>query len=261
VTTTAELRVAAIVVTHGPCGDLFDCLTALAAQVDELVLVKNLPDETVLPTLPLPVTVVTNPRPVGYAANANRGIALTSAPWVVLSNPDAVVAPGCIETLRGFGETHPRCGLLAPQLRFPDGRWQTTQRRFPSVIDSLVRRTPLRLLGDPGGLQRKHYVLDEQPTIPVQAEWLVAAFLFMRRAALEEVGGLDAGYRLYVEEIDLAYRLAKAGWERWLVPDAAVVHRWEAVSDRRLWSRHSWWHLRSMARFLRKHPESLRRLR
>ena len=45
----------------------------------------------------------------------------------------------------------------------------------------------------------------------------------MRRAMLDELGGWDAGFRHYVEDIDLAYRAAQAGWERWLVPEA-VVH-------------------------------------
>ena len=46
----------------------------------------------------------------------------------------------------------------------------------------------------------------------------------MRRSMLDELGGLDAGFRLYGEDIDLAYRAAKAGWERWYVPDAVVRH-------------------------------------
>ena len=61
--------------------------------------------------------------------------------------------------------------------------------------------------------------------------------------------------------IDLAYRAAKAGWERWLVPSAVVHHDYAAVIDKRFLSRHTLWHLRGMARFLRKHPERLLALR
>ena len=67
----------------------------------------------------------------------------------------------------------------------------------------------------------------------------------------------DGGFRMYGEEIDLCYRAAKAGWERWYVPTAVVRHRWDAVSDRRFWTRHTLWHWRSIARFVRKHPERL----
>ena len=67
----------------------------------------------------------------------------------------------------------------------------------------------------------------------------------------------DAGYRHYCEDIDLCYRAMRAGWERWYVPSAIVTHDYAAVIDRRFLSRHTLWHARGMARFVRKHPERL----
>jgi GT2 family glycosyltransferase len=52
----------------------------------------------------------------------------------------------------------------------------------------------------------------------------------------------------------------RAGWERWYVPAARVTHDWAQVTDKRFLSRNSLWHARSMARFARKHPETLARL-
>ena len=91
----------------------------------------------------------------------------------------------------------------------------------------------------------------------MQADWLLGAFLLMRRTMLDEIGGWDAGYRHYVEDIDLCYRAMRAGWERWYVPDAIVTHDYAAVIDKRFLSRHTLWHARGMARFVRKHPERL----
>jgi len=79
----------------------------------------------------------------------------------------------------------------------------------------------------------------------------------MRRTMLDEIGGWDAGYRHYVEDIDLCYRAMRAGWERWYVPAAVVTHDYAAVIDKRFLSRHTLWHARGMARFVRKHPERL----
>ena len=62
----------------------------------------------------------------------------------------------------------------------------------------------------------------------MQADWLLGAFLFLRREMLDELGGFDEGYRLYGEDIDLAYRASKAGWERWYVPAAKAVHAHQA---------------------------------
>jgi hypothetical protein len=102
--------------------------------------------------------------------------------------------------------------------------------------------------------------LDEQPSEPVAADWLLGAFLFLRREMLDELGGFDEGYRLYGEDIDLAYRAARVGWERWYVPQAKVVHTHQAVTDRRWLTRRTWWHWRGIARFVRKHPERLKAL-
>src|SRR5262249_59181321 len=126
---------------------------------------------------------------------------------------------------------------------------QPSRRRFPTVTGTIVRRTPLRLLLP---VSRSHYMLDERPTEPAQADWLLGAFLLQRRTMLNELGGWDAGYRHYVEDIDLCYRAARAGWERWYVPAAVVRHVWAQVIDRRFISRHTLWHLRGMARFVRK---------
>jgi GT2 family glycosyltransferase len=89
---------------------------------------------------------------------------------------------------------------------------------------------------------------------------MLGAFLLLRREMLEELGGFDEGFRLYGEDIDLCYRAALAGWERWYVPAAVVEHAYAAEIDRRFLTRRTLWHLRGMLRFVRKHPERLRAL-
>jgi N-acetylglucosaminyl-diphospho-decaprenol L-rhamnosyltransferase len=247
------MSVAAVVVLHEPVPELQACLAALMPQTHELVLVAN------LPALELPgVRVLENDRPAGFAANANRGIAETTAPFVVVCNPDTEAGPDALAVLRHFAEQHPRAGIVAPELRYPDGEWQPSRRRFPTVSGTIVRRTPLRRVL--GGTQRAHYGLDERPTEPVQADWLLGAFLLLRREMLDELGGFDEGFRLYGEDIDLAYRAAKSGWERWYVPAAKVTHVHQAETDKRLLTRQTLWHWRSIARFVRKHPERLKAL-
>jgi GT2 family glycosyltransferase len=248
------VSVAAVVVTHGPQPELEACLEALSPQVDELVVVANPPAPTV------DARLIVNERPLGFAANANKGFAATSAPFVVLANPDTKPWQSAVETLVRFAEAHPRAGIIGPQLVFPDGTWQPSRRRFPTVRGTLVRRTPLRALLHPQTRQVEHYQLDERPTEPAPADWMLAAFLLLRREMLGELGGFDSGFRLYGEDIDLCYRAAKAGWERWYVPEAVVTHAHAAITDRRLLTRRTIWHWRGILRFVRKHPERLRAL-
>jgi GT2 family glycosyltransferase len=249
--------VAAVVVTHGPVPELGDCLASLAPQVGEIVVVANPPAPT---SLPEGVSLVANPRAMGFAANANRGFALTSAPFVLVANPDTKAAPDAAAILRDFAAGRPRCGIVGPRILNPDGTLQPSRRRFPTVSGTLVRRTPARWLLKPQERQISHYMLDQRPTEPVQADWLLGAFLMLRREIVDELGGFDPGFRLYGEDIDLCYRAARAGWERWYVPDAVVFHEHQAVTDRRFLTRRTLWHWRGILRFVRKHPEQLRKL-
>jgi N-acetylglucosaminyl-diphospho-decaprenol L-rhamnosyltransferase len=247
--------ISAIVVSHGHREELAESLSALAPQVDEIVLIANIPGS--LPENTHGARVVQNSRALSYAANMNHGIAETSGELVLVNNPDAVPQPGAVATLVAFLESRPRCGVAGPRLENPDGSWQPSRRRFPTVTGTLVRRTPLRRVLPPLEHQRAHYNLDERPTEPVEADWMLGGSLLLRRTMLDELGGYDAGFRMYGEEIDLCYRAAQAGWERWYVPDAVVRHRWDALTDRTFWTRRTLWHWRSIMRFVRKHPERL----
>ncbi len=248
-------RVSAVVVSHGHAAEVGRLLPALAPQVGEVVVVANVPGSAA--EVPDHVRVLENDRPQSFAANVNLGTGATSGAWVLNITPDAVPEPDAVAALVTFAESRPRCGIAGPQLFWPDGTWQPSRRRFPTVGGTIVRRTPLRKLRPPYERQRGHYLLDERPTEPVQADWMLGACLLMRRAMLDEIGGWDGGFRHYVEDIDLCYRAMKAGWERWYVPQAVAQHAYAAVIDRRLVSRHTLWHARGMVRFLRKHPETL----
>lgn len=249
------MTVSAVVVSHGHADELARSLPALVPQVDETLVIANLAAS--VRDVPDGVRVLENARPLTLSANVNLGIASTSGEYVLVSNPDAIPEPGAVATLVEFADARPRCGIAGPQMRWPDGTWQPSRRRFPTVRGTIVRRTPLRRLRSPYETQREHYELDEKATEPVRADWMLGAFLLMRRTMLEEIDGWDAGFRHYCEDIDLCYRAAQAGWERWYVPDAVVTHAYAAVIDRRFLSRHTLWHARGMARFVRKHPERL----
>ena len=249
------MKVSAVVVSHGHANELARSLPALVPQVDETVVISNLPGSA--EDVPEGVRVLDNPRPLSLAANVNLGIAATSGEFVLNVNPDAIAEPGALAALVSFADEHLRCGIAGPQMHWPDGSWQPSRRRFPTVGGTIVRRTPLRRIRPPYETQREHYALDERPTEPVQADWMLGAFLLMRRTMLDEIGGWDAGFRHYCEDIDLCYRAAHAAWERWYVPGAIVTHAYAAVIDQRFLSRHTLWHARGMARFVRKHPERL----
>lgn len=246
------MKVSAIVVSHGDAAEVAALLPVLAPQVDELVVIANVPG-----SVPAGLEAVHNDHPRGFAANLNLGVARSSGEAVLAVNPDAVPAPGAVAALGEVMATRPRCGVAGPRMLYPDGSPQPSRRRFPTVSGTLVRRTPLRRVVS----QRHHLHLDEPaPTAPVQTDWMLGGFLLLRRAMLEQLGGFDEAFRLYGEDIDLQYRAMRAGWERWYVPAAVVTHVHRAETDRRLVTRRTLWHWAGILRFVRKHPERLRAL-
>ncbi len=254
------MKVSAVVISHGHAGELEQSLPALAPQVDELLVIANIPGS--LPeSLPNPARVLVNGAPLSFAANANLGASNTEHELVLIANPDAVPAPDAVRLLSDFMAAHPRAGAAGPKMLYSDGTWQASRRSFPTIGATLVRRTPLRLLFPPLRWQKRHYLLDAQPDEPVPTDTMLGAFILLRREMLDDVGGWDAGFRMYCEDIDLNYRAAKAGWERWYVPAAVVQHEYAAVIDKKFLTRHTVWHARAMLRFLRKHPERLLALR
>jgi GT2 family glycosyltransferase len=251
--------ISAVVVSHGHAAELEHSLPALGPQVDELLVIANIPGSVA--ALPDGARLLENDVPLSFAANANKGFANTSGDFVVIANPDAVPEPNAVAILHRFLEGRPRAGVAGPRMVYPNGSWQASRRSFPTVGATIVRRTPLRFLFPPLKWQRKHYLLDERPDEPVETDTMLGAFLLLRRELLDELGGFDPGYRMYCEDIDLNYRAMKAGWERWWVPAAVVRHEYQAVIDKQFLTRRTWWHLRAMVRFLRKHPERLLALR
>lgn len=251
------MKTSAIVISTGPdeARLLGDSVPALQRQVDELVVVANGPGSAV--ELPPGVRVLQNERRRGFSANINAGVAATAGEYVIVSNPDAIAAQDAVAELVVFADAHPRCGVAGPKMVNPDGTLQASRRTFPTIAGTIVRRTPLRVLFPPLQWQRRHYLLDAPADRPLEVDTMLGAFLLMRRTMLDEIGGWDDGYQLYVEDIDLNYRAMKAGWERWWVPSAVVHHEYQAVIDKRFFTLRNWWHMKAMARFLRKHPERL----
>jgi len=144
------------------------------------------------------------------------------ADFVWLLNPDTTVQPGALSTLLRFFEKHPRAGLVGPQLLNPDGSLQTSAFRFPDLLQPLF---------DLGWLPQRFYHTrfngrypDATDDSPFRIDHPLGAAMMARGAAIQQVGLLDPQFFMYCEEIDWAWRMRKAGWEAWLVPEAKVVH-------------------------------------
>src|SRR4051794_20189546 len=232
-----ELRVSALVVTYNSAAEISACLDALLAQeVDgdlEVVVIDNASSEgtpEVLAGYADRVTVVGNPTNVGYAAANNQGLALCTAPVVVLVNPDAVVEPGCLEALASYLEQTPGVAVAAALLRYDDGRPQLFARRELTTASGIFtftevgRRFDRRFLGSRNA--RHHSYADlwqPEPTRPVAVDCPAAACVAVWRTLVD--GRLfDESFPLLFNDAELYRRLRRQAYEMHVVPAAIALH-------------------------------------
>jgi GT2 family glycosyltransferase len=169
------------------------------------------------------VRLIASVENLGYTRGNNRGLEQARGRYLFVLNPDTELLPGALEALRAYMDANPRIGLVGPQLVAPDGTPQSTRRRFPTLALAFFESTWLGGL-TPAGWRRRYYARDLPPDEPAEVDWVVGAALFVRRAAWEQVGGLDEGYFMYSEELDWQRRMRAAGWLVAHLPAARVVH-------------------------------------
>jgi N-acetylglucosaminyl-diphospho-decaprenol L-rhamnosyltransferase len=255
----AQVSISVITVTHNHAQYIDLCLAALVPEVNricgEVIVVDNRSDDesaAIAQQYPS-VKLHINTKRQGFSANNNFGMAKATGRYLLLLNPDTEIQPGALSQLIEFMDTHPQVGMCGAQLLFPDGQIQPSPRRFPTLGSVIARRTPLRIFLKQSRLNQHHLMQDLDRTQPQPVDWLLGACMFIRREVLETVGPLDEGYFLYVEDIDWAHRMHTTGWQVYYVPTAQIIHHHIAVSDKKLWSRYMWLHLKSMVRYTRKH--------
>jgi N-acetylglucosaminyl-diphospho-decaprenol L-rhamnosyltransferase len=161
----------------------------------------------------------------GYGGAINAGVAVLprSVRWVLVSNPDVVLHPGVIDALVTVGESADRIAAIGPAVLNPDGTVYPSARRVPSLRTGVGHALFVNLWTENPWTKRYRQDADEAVT-PRDAGWLSGACFLVRRELFDAIGGFDEGYFMYFEDVDLGYRLGKAGWRNRYEPSVAVTH-------------------------------------
>ncbi len=245
-----DAPVAVVIVTHQTRDEVLGCLATLDdAGADEIVVVDSgstdgtgdavrsaYPDVTVLE--------LAN---VGYGRGANAGVARTSAPVVVVANADTRFSPGSLDELRRSMAESPEIGAVGPLVLYPDGRRQASARTFPT-LGQAAGHALLGLWLPSNPWTRSYRQTDVDPDAERDVDWVSGCAVAFRRWAFDSVGGFDPGYFMFVEDVDLGYRLRQEGWRIRFAPSARVVHA-VGASTRRRRARMVIAHARSLDRF------------
>jgi GT2 family glycosyltransferase len=167
------------------------------------------------------VILTVEPLNVGFGAASNIAIRAGSAPYVLCLNPDTQVTAGALDRMVGLMEERIKLGISGCRLVLRDGTFDyAAKRSFPTPVSALGHFTGIGRQRDSGLLAA--YRAPEVESGPVDA--VNGAFMLMRRSALDEVGLFDEGYWMYMEDLDLCFRFAQAGWVTWYEPSVTVIH-------------------------------------
>lgn len=247
-------RVSAIVVTYNSADAIEACAAPLLEAGAHAIVVDNASSDgtaaLVRDRLP-EVELIANNDNRGFPAAVNQGAARALSNTLLLVNPDCVVPAETVGALDAFLEEHPDVGLVAPRLREDDGSIQISAHplgSFSTLLANRARRILPRALSERFG---GDWEVSRNATQPTDVGMVIAACVAIRRDLLERIGGLDEGYFMYLEDMELCLQLRQVGYRVVYLPTVEARHVGGASSGDRsqVWPHHS----RSLLRFHARH--------
>lgn len=215
-----------VVVSYNSAGELRDCVAGLAGLdwLNVIVVDNDSADDSLGAVADLPVDAVASGRNGGFAFGVNLGWRRGNAPYVLLLNPDARIAPDAVKRLVAALERDGQAAIAAPRIVHDDGSLELSQRRFPTLRSTYAQALFLHRLfphadwSDEVVRDPRIYDADGAP------DWVSGACLLVRRRVLEQLGGLDETFFMYGEDKDLARRARTAGHRVRFVAAAVCAH-------------------------------------
>ena len=252
-----ELEIA--IVSHGAGDLLWRCLDSLrqfspAGEVRVTVVDSGSSDGTPeMVESEYPEVRLIRRGNIGFSAANNIVLRNAKAPFVLLLNPDTEVSPGAIESSLKRMEQDPSIGLVGCRLVTESGELDhACKRSFPTPVGALAHFTGLSSRGGFGGGLSQYRAAHLAEYEAGEVDAINGAYMLVRREALAEVGLLDDGYWLYMEDLDWCRRFWLHGWKVFYDPSGNVLHVKGGSSGSRRGLRQEVAFHRGMGRFYRR---------
>jgi len=169
--------------------------------------------------------LIANQKNLGFGKANNIGLKQASGKYILLINPDTLVAEDTFEKMIKFFESNPEAGLAGCKILNPDGSLQLACRRsFPGPWTSFTKVTGLSSLFPNNKVFARYNLtyLDENKTYEVDA--ISGSFMMMLKEVYAKVGGFDEQFFMYGEDLDLCYRIQKSGFKVYYVHSTQIIH-------------------------------------
>jgi N-acetylglucosaminyl-diphospho-decaprenol L-rhamnosyltransferase len=189
----------------------------------------------------------------GFGSGINLGFSHVSSSLVLVLNPDTYFIDNSFSHVVDFFDQNPSVGLVGLNLIYPDKSPQFSARRFYTLLDIIGRRTPLGKFRPTRSRMDRHLMKaewSEGEAFP--ADWVMGTGFVIRREVFDRIGGMDEGYFLYMEDVDLCRRVWDAGFKVFALPNAILVHDHQRSSSAGPLSWAGRQHLASLWRYMKK---------
>lgn len=227
-----NIDVSILILNYNTCGLTMDCIRSVYDSVTnysyEIILIDNNSRdhsvESISKEFP-DVLLIANSENVGFARGNNQGMEAASGRYVLLLNSDTVVRKDTLETMVSFMDSRPDLGASGCKVILPDGSLdKACKRGFPTPSASFYYAFGFSKLF-PGRPRFNGYQLGYlDPDLDYPVDCLVGAFMLVRRATIEQVGGPDEEFFMYGEDLDWCFRIKEAGWGIYYYPKTSIVH-------------------------------------
>ncbi|HXB95188.1 MAG TPA: glycosyltransferase family 2 protein [Puia sp.] len=228
---------------------------ALVGLEAEVIVVDNHSDdgslEFLVPLFPA-VRFLANPGNVGFARANNQALKEARGKYILFLNPDTILPEDFARHCFSFVEARPGIGGLGVRMVDGAGRFLKESRRgFPSPWVAFCKLAGLAALFPRSRIFSTYYLGHLPADTAHPAPVLSGACLWVARSILEAIGGFDERFFLYAEDIDLSYRIEKAGYINYYLADTTIVHfKGESTPKDTRYVRQFY---KAMSQFRRKH--------
>ncbi len=224
-------------------------------EVEIIVVDNNSTDNSIeylVPKFP-GVRFIINKENSGFAKGCNQGLQQATGNYILFLNPDTIVPEDCFRQCISFFQAHPDAGALGIKMLDGSGKFlKESKRAFPSPRTSLYKLFGLAKLFPHSKLFSRYHLghLDENQNNEVDV--LAGAFMMIKKEVLDKIGGFDETFFMYGEDVDLSYRIQKAGFKNYYFAGSSIIH-FKGESTRKGSMNYVRMFYNAMSIFVRKH--------
>ncbi len=221
-----------IIVNYNVSGYLQECLKSVinaTKTIDSEVFVvdnNSSDDSCKMVSREFPgIILIRNATNQGYAKANNRAIRLSRGKYVLLLNPDTIVMNDTFIKCIDFMELHKDTGATGIKMTDEDGAYlPESKRSLPTLSSAFFKAFGISSLFPRSILFNRYYLPSSGEDETIITEVIAGAFMFIRKEALDKTGLLDEDFFMYGEDIDMSYRIIKAGYNNYYYPEAVITH-------------------------------------